>query len=121
MHDSGPVPPCGARITALFAAGGIAGDCALASARSRKNPLGPPRLHELVGFVGLETRRRDRRKLSVRGGFTIALARAGAISTLRNARYCSTTDQAWRLLALDAAALSDGDPKTRRRDLWYPS
>lgn len=50
------------------------------------------------------------------GGMEQLLERVGAISTLRNMRYWSTTDKSWRPLAFDAAALSGPDPKTRRRD-----
>ena len=50
------------------------------------------------------------------GGADALLGRLGRISALTAARYWSTTDGAWRPLATDAAAWSDGDPPHRRPD-----
>lgn len=50
------------------------------------------------------------------GGMDTLLARIGSISSLRDVRYWSTTEKAWRPMALDAWALSSADPWSRRPD-----
>ncbi len=55
------------------------------------------------------------------GGGETLLARAGAISSLHTMRYWSTTDQQWRPLFLDAAALAGPAEGEQRRGDFRPS
>jgi hypothetical protein len=50
------------------------------------------------------------------GGIDGLLERLGAVSARRGIQYWSTTDQAWRVLVIDAAALDGPDAKRRRPD-----
>jgi hypothetical protein len=50
------------------------------------------------------------------GSMNELLARVGTISALRRIQYWSTTDKSWGPLSNDASALTDPDPKSRRRD-----
>jgi hypothetical protein len=50
------------------------------------------------------------------GKISDLLARAGAISRLRDVRYWSATDKKWRPLAYEASALTGPDAKSRRGD-----
>jgi hypothetical protein len=50
------------------------------------------------------------------GSMNELLARVGTISALQRIQYWSTTDKKWGPLSNDASALTDPDPKSRRRD-----
>ena len=50
------------------------------------------------------------------GSMNELLARVGAISALQRIQYWSTTDKKWGPLSNDSSALTDPDPKSRRRD-----
>lgn len=117
-RDPGPTPPCEAQVWPAYAA--LAAPPAIASWRAAElDKLGwaPP------ACTGWSSSSRSERVVAVAGRFRFAgdaeglLARAGAISALRNVRYWSTTDKAWRPLVFDASALAGGDAKAdRRRD-----
>lgn len=116
-RDPSPIPPCGVDVSPVFPtpeeAPAIASWRGVELDRIRWVPPActgwpAPSNSRLVVAIAASFR--------FEGDLQSLLARAGSISALRNVRYWSTTEQAWRPLALDAAALSDNDPKTRRPD-----
>jgi hypothetical protein len=117
-RDVGPTPPCQTQTWPAHAA--PAAPPAIASWQAADlDKLGwaPP------ACTGWSSESRSRSVVAVAGRFRFAgdvdalLARAGAISTLRNVRYWSTTEKAWRPLVVDAHALAGGHAKPdRRRD-----
>ncbi|RDK05706.1 DUF6675 family protein [Cupriavidus lacunae] len=116
-HDPGPVPPCGADVSPVFPT--PEESPAIASWRAAEID----RIHWIPpACTGWSASSGSRLVVAIAASFRFEgdlqslLARAGAISALRDARYWSTTEHAWRPLALDAAALSDSDPKSRRRN-----
>jgi hypothetical protein len=76
--------------------------------------------------AGWSSSSRSKLVLAVIGSFrfhgtsTDLLEHSGAISTLRSVHYWSVTDRAWRPLVIDASALSQPDPLSRRAD-FLPS
>lgn len=115
--DPGPIPPCGADASPVYStpekSPAIASWRAADLKRLRWVPpacTGWPASSNSRLVVAVAT------SFRFEGDLQSLLARSGAISALRNVSYWSTTDQAWHPLALDAAALSEGDPKARRRD-----
>jgi hypothetical protein len=49
-------------------------------------------------------------------GSTELLRRLGAVSSTKEARYWSVTDQAWKPLVTDTSALNSADPRQKRAD-----
>lgn len=116
-HDLGPVPPCGADVSPLFST--PEESPAIASWRAadlNRIRWVPPACTGWSASSGSRLVVAIAASFRFEGDLQSLLERAGSISALRNARYWSTTEQAWRPLALDAAALSDSDPKTQRPD-----
>ncbi len=54
------------------------------------------------------------------GDAEMLLARFGAVSAMRGLHYWSVTDNAWRVLVTDAAALADPDARQHRADFAAP-
>ena len=117
VPDAGPIPPCGAEAWPVFAT--PASSPAIATWRAAdlaKTGWKPP------ACTGWLPSSRSKLVVALAGSFRLAgntdslLTRAGSISGLQQVRYWSTSDKAWRPLALDAAALSSADPKARRQD-----
>ena len=117
-----PTPPCGTSPVPAYASLGVQPAIAIldaeeldANAWRPSSCTGWPassRSRVVVAIAGL---------VRAAGGAETLLARAGAISSLHTMRYWSTTDQQWRPLFLDAAALAGPAEGEQRRGDFRPS
>jgi hypothetical protein len=110
-----PQPPCAG--TPAYPAPGVAPAIALWHASDLEQAQWQP-----PACTGWPPASRSKLVVALSGSFRFdgkisdLLARAGAISTLAQVQYWSTTDKKWRPLAYGASALTGPDPKSRRGD-----
>jgi len=105
-----PMPPCDALPVPAYADAGRVPE-PLAWRRLEWQPPGclagwPSRFRFVIALAG-RIGKADSHEL---------LARLGAVSASRGVRYFSVTENAWRVLINDAAALGGADPSLRRAD-----
>src|SRR5262249_11589056 len=118
VAHSEPHPPCGAASASpdpSHAPPGIAPEV-VTWVKGNAGGWVPP------ACIGWPSSQRYRLVVALAGTFRhdgdadLLLARFGAISTMRGLRYWSVTDQGWRVLITDAAALDGPNAKRRRTD-----
>lgn len=116
-RDAQPIPPCGAEARPVFPPAGAPPAIATwGAADLAKTGWKPP------ACTGWSPSSGSKLVVALAGTFRfepdthVLLNRVGSISSFGKMRYWSTSDRAWRPLALDAAALSRADPKSRRLD-----
>lgn len=115
---TGPSPPCGKAesspaypsigappVIRTWSAANLANEPWTPPACTSWSPLREPGL--VIALAGT---------FEQRGGMDALLARIGAISSLTQILYWSSTDKAWRPIALDAVALEGADSPNRRPD-----